>query len=48
MVHSPFIDNIWDADLGDMQLLSKFNKGIFYVCVIDIFNRYAMVVPLKD
>ena len=27
-VHSPFIDNIWDADLADMQLISKFNKGI--------------------
>ena len=30
-VHSPFIDNIWDADFADMQLISKFNKGIrFY------------------
>ena len=26
-VHSSFIDNIRDADLGDMQLISKFNKG---------------------
>ena len=26
-VHSPFIDNIWGADLADMQLISKFNKG---------------------
>ena len=26
-----FKDNIWDADLVDMQLISKFNKGIrFY------------------
>ena len=25
-VHSPFIDNIWGADLADMQLISKFNK----------------------
>ena len=23
-VHSPFIDNIWGADLAYMQLLSKF------------------------
>ena len=23
----PFIDNIWGADLADMQLISKFNKG---------------------
>ena len=26
-VHSSFIDNIRDADLADMQLISKFNKG---------------------
>ena len=26
-VHSSFIDNIWSADLADMQLVSKFNKG---------------------
>ena len=32
-VHSSFIDNIWGADLADMQFLSKFNKGInFYLC----------------
>ena len=26
-VHAPFIDNIWGADLSDMQSISKFNKG---------------------
>ena len=32
-----------------MQLLSKFNKRfIFLLCVIDIFSKYAWVVPLKD
>ena len=32
-----------------MQLLSKFNKGIKYLlCVIDVFSKYAFVVPLKD
>ena len=32
-----------------MQLLSKFNKGIKYLlCVIDLFSKYAFVVPLKD
>ena len=32
-----------------MQLLSKYNKGIkFLLCVIDIFNKYAWVAPLKD
>ena len=48
-VRSPFIDNIWGADLADMQLISKFNKGIrFLLCVIDIYNKYAWVFPLKD
>ena len=32
-----------------MQLLSKFNKKIrFLWCVIDIFSKYAWVIPLKD
>ena len=24
-VQSPFVNNIWDADLADVQLISKFN-----------------------
>ena len=48
-VYSAFKDNIWGADLADMQLISKFNKGfIFLLYVIDIFSKYAWVVPLKD
>ena len=48
-MHSAFKEYIWGADLADMQLLSKYNKGIrFYLCVIDIFSKYAWVVPLKD
>ena len=48
-VYSSFKDNIWGADLADMQLISKFDKGIrFLLCVIDIFSKYAWVVPLKD
>ena len=32
-----------------MKLISKFNKGFrFLLCVIDIFCKYAWVVPLKD
>ena len=27
-VYSAFKDNIWGVDLADMQLLSKYNKGI--------------------
>ena len=44
-----FKDNTWGADLADMQLISKFNKRFrFLLCVIDIFSKYAWVVPLKD
>ena len=47
-VYSTFKDNIWGADLADMPLLSKYNKGIrFLLCVNDIFSKYAWVVPLK-
>ena len=32
-----------------MQLISKYNKGIRYLlCAIDLFSKYAFVVPLKD
>ena len=47
--YSGFEDNIWGADLGDMQLISKLNKGFrFLLYVINIFSKYAWVVPLKD
>ena len=32
-----------------MQLISKFDRGIrFLLCVVDIFSKYSLVVPLKD
>ena len=32
-----------------MQLISNFNKGFrFLLCAIDIFSKYAWVIPLKD
>ena len=32
-VYSGFRDNIWGADLADMQLINKFNKGFrFLLC----------------
>ena len=32
-----------------MQLTIKLNKGFrFLLCVIDVFSKYAWVVPLKD
>ena len=48
-MYSSFKDNIWGVDLADMQLLSKFNKGFKYLlCAIDLFSKYAWVVPIKD
>ena len=48
-VYSQFRDNIWGVDLADMQSLSKKNKGIKYLlCAIDLFSKYAFVIPLKD
>ena len=47
-MYSSFKDNIWGADLADMQLISKHNKGTRYLlCVIDLFSKYVWVVPLK-
>ena len=48
-VYSGFKDNIWGADLADMQLINKFNKGFrFLLCVFDIFSKYAWLVSLED
>ena len=48
-VYSQFKDNIWGVDLADMQSLSRKNKAIKYIlCAIDLFSKYAFVVPLKD
>ena len=48
-VYSSFRDNIWGVDLADMQSLSKYNKGIkYFLCPIDMFSKYAWVVPIKD
>ena len=44
-----FIDNLRRADLTNIQLISKFIKGIcLLLCVIDIFCKYAWVVSLKN
>ena len=42
-------DKIWSADLVDMQAFSSFNKEFKYILtVIDVFNKYAWAVPIKD
>ena len=48
-VYSSFKDNIWVVDLADMQSLSRYNKGFKYLlCAIDLFSKYAWVIPIKD
>ena len=48
-VYSQIKDNIWGVDLADMQSLSRKNKGIKYLlCAIDLFSKYAFVIPLTD
>ena len=48
-IYSSFRDSIWGVDLVDMQSLSKYNKRIKYLlCAIDLFSKYAWVVPIKD
>ena len=48
-MYSAFKYNIWAADLADVLLINKFNKGFrFLLCIIGIYSKYALVVPLKD
>ena len=42
-------DEIWSADLVDMQAFSSFNKGFKYILtVIDVFSKDAWAIPIKD
>jgi len=43
------IDKQWQVDLADMQGLSRQNNGIKYLLAcIDIFSKYAWVIPIKN
>jgi hypothetical protein len=43
------IDEIWAADLIDMQCYAKFNGDLKYLLtVIDVFSKYGWIVPLKS
>lgn len=43
------IDDVWGADLVEMQEWSKHNKGYKYMLnVIDVFSKFAWSIPLKD
>ena len=45
-VHSLFIENIWGADLADMELISRFDKEFRFA--IHINSKYARIIPLID
>ena len=48
-MYSSFKDNISGVDLVDMQSLSRYNKVFKYLlCAIDLFSKYAWVIPIKD
>ena len=43
------IDDLWKADLVDMQSLALHNDGVQYIFTcIDTFSKYAWARPLKN
>ena len=47
-VNARLKDNIWVADLAEMESLSSKNKNVKYLlCTIDVFTKYAWVKTLK-
>ena len=43
------VDDIWAADLVDMQYYSRSNAGFKYILmVIDVFSKYGWAIPLKN
>jgi len=46
---SNVIDDVWGADLVDMQEWASENKGYKYMLnIIDVFSKYAWSFPIKD
>ena len=43
------IDAQWQADLADMQAITRQNTGARYLLtVIEVFSKYAWVAPVKS
>ena len=47
-VYSSYQDNVWEADLANMQLLRKYNRTSFLLLAIDVCCKYARNVLSKD
>ena len=47
-VYSTFRDNIRGEDLADTQSLSKNNRRIYLLSALNLFSKFAWVIPLKD
>ena len=48
-IYAKFKENIWAADLVEMESLSSKKKNVKYLlCVKDVFTKYTWVKPLKD
>ena len=48
IVFAKNVDDVWAADLVDMQAFSKFNNGFKYILmIIDVFSKFGWAVPLK-
>ena len=49
IVFAANVNDIWAADLMEMQPLAKYNNGIKYILmIIDVFSKYGWIVPLKS
>ena len=43
------VDEIWAADLVEMQTFSEWNKGIKYILmVIDVFSKFGWIEPPQN
>ena len=48
-VYPKFKGNIWVSDLAEIESLPSRNKNVkYFLCVVDVFTKYAWVKPLKD
>ena len=48
-VYARGIDDLWQIDLADLQIISKSNDNHRYLLTcIDVFSKYAFVVPVKN